>query len=115
MKNGKLHTRLVLATTDCPEGCDSPAAILVETYAPTGLDGFGDGRSAIVALETKYHSPHGRTARAISSTTAVLTEADAYDPSWEIQELRRICIELAHWRPRSRSREDPSVYRFTPG
>ena len=27
VKKGKLHTRLVLATTDCPEGYDSPAAI----------------------------------------------------------------------------------------
>lgn len=106
VKNDKLHTRLVLATTDCPERYDSPAAIVVQTYAPIGLDGFGDGRSAVVALEKKYRSKGTVRMQELHAKFAELavTETDAFDPVRVIQELRRICIELGDRQDRTMGR-----------
>lgn len=49
-KNGiMLYTRMLLATSDCPDGYSSAASLLVvQVHAPIELDGFGDGRSAAV-------------------------------------------------------------------
>ena len=52
--NGKLYTRLLLATSDCPEGYSSAASQVVQSVAQIGTEEFGDGRGAFLALETKY-------------------------------------------------------------
>ena len=53
-KNGKLFTRMLLATADCREGYASGAAQVVQAYATVGTAEFGDGRGAVIALEAKY-------------------------------------------------------------
>ena len=53
-KNGKLLTRMLLATVDCREGYASVAAQVVQAHAPVGTAEFGDGRGAIMALKAKY-------------------------------------------------------------
>ena len=53
-RNGKLYTRLLMATSDGPEGYSSPASQVVQQYAPLGTEEFGNGRGAFVALEQKY-------------------------------------------------------------
>ena len=53
-KNGKLYTRLLMATSDGPEGYSSPASQVVQQYAPLGTEEFGNGRGAFVALEQKH-------------------------------------------------------------
>ena len=35
-KNGKVFTRLLLATSDCPEGYSSPASQVVQSHGPIG-------------------------------------------------------------------------------
>ena len=53
-KNGKLFTRVLLATADSRDGYGSVAAQVVQAYAPVGTAEFGDGRGAVMALEAKY-------------------------------------------------------------
>ena len=54
-KNGKLFTRLLLATSDNAEGHASVPAQIVLAHAPIGRSSpYGDGRAAIVALDKKY-------------------------------------------------------------
>ena len=53
-KDGKLYTRLYLATSDCPDGFSSAASQLVQSFAPIWPEEFGDGRGAFLALESKY-------------------------------------------------------------
>ena len=52
--NGKLYTRLLLATCDCPEGYYTVASRVVQSFAPIGTKEFGDGRGAFLALEANY-------------------------------------------------------------
>lgn len=95
-KNGKLYTRLLLATTDSPQGYSSPASQVVQSYAPIGDEEFGDGRAAFVALQAKYRIEGAFRMQQLHEQFAsvAVTAADAYDPSRAIQELRRICVEL---------------------
>lgn len=48
----------ILATSDhCADGYTSvwdPRYTVVQTYAPIGIEEFGDGRSAIVVLEPEF-------------------------------------------------------------
>ena len=44
LNNGKLFTRLLLATADCREGYARVPAQIVQAYAPVGTAEFGDGR-----------------------------------------------------------------------
>ena len=53
-KNGKLLTRMLLATADFRDGYGSVATQVVQAYASVGTSGFGDGRGAVMALEAKY-------------------------------------------------------------
>ena len=53
-KNGKLYSRILLATSDCAEGYSSVASQVVQTFSPIGTEKFGDGRIAILALEAKF-------------------------------------------------------------
>ena len=59
-KNGKLFTRMVLATANCRDGYASVAVQVVLAYAPVGRAGFGDSRGAVMALEEKYRL-HGKS------------------------------------------------------
>ena len=49
-----LYTRLLLATSDCPERYSSAASQLVQSFAPIGTEEFDDGRGAFLALKAKY-------------------------------------------------------------
>ena len=51
-RNGKLYTRLYLATSDYPDGFSSTASQVVQSFAPIWLEEFGDGRGALRALES---------------------------------------------------------------
>ena len=53
-KNGKLYTRLHLATSDCPDGFSITASQVVQSFAPIWTEEFGDGHGAFLALESKY-------------------------------------------------------------
>ena len=53
-KNGKLFTTMLLATADSRDGYARVAAQVVQAYAPVGKVEFGDGRSAVMALEATY-------------------------------------------------------------
>ena len=53
-RNGKLYTRLYLATSHCPDGFSSTASQVVQSFAPIWPEEFGDGRGAFLALESKY-------------------------------------------------------------
>ena len=53
-KNGRLFTRLQLATSDCAQGFMSAAAQVVQSFGPIHPKEFGDGRGAFLALESKY-------------------------------------------------------------
>ena len=62
-RNGKLYTRLYLATSDYPDGFSSTASQVVQSFAPIWLEEFGDGRGAFLALESNcllYTSPSPR-------------------------------------------------------
>ncbi|CAB1099484.1 unnamed protein product [Ectocarpus sp. CCAP 1310/34] len=95
-KNGKLYTRLLLATSDCPEGYSSPASQVVQSFGPVGDEEFGDGRSAFVALEQKYRVDGTFRMQQLHDELAAVavTAADKYDPARAIQQLRRIFHEL---------------------
>ena len=45
---------MLLAAADCRDGYASVAAQVVQADAPAGTAEFGDGRVAMMALETKY-------------------------------------------------------------
>lgn len=48
-KNGNLYTRLLLGTSDCPDGFASVASLVVqEAYAPIETEEFGNGRQAVL-------------------------------------------------------------------
>ena len=83
-KNGKLSTRLYLATSDCPDGFSSTASQVVQSFAPIWPEEFGDGRGAFLAPESKY--------RELGSLA--VTADDKFDPAHAIQQLRRISTEL---------------------
>ena len=95
-KNGKLYTRILLATSDCAEGCSSVAPQVVQTFAPIGTEEFGDGPSAILALEAKFRLDGVFRMQELHDKFGTLhvTAADNFDPARVIQEFRRICIEL---------------------
>ena len=94
--NGKLYTRLLLATSDCPEGYSSAASQVVQSVAQIGTEEFGDGRGAFLALETKYcvYVDHRMQELHDQFGSLEATAADQFDPARVIYELRRICIEL---------------------
>ena len=95
-KNGKLYTRIRLATSNCAEGYSSVASQVVQTFAPIETEEFGDGRSAILALEAKFRADGGFCMQELHDKfgTLEVTAANNFDPARVIQELRRICIEL---------------------
>ena len=95
-KNGKIFTRMLLATTDCRGGYASVAAQVVQAYAPVGTAEFGDGRGAVMALEARYRLDGESRMQELHDQLANLqvTDAEQYDPSRVIQEFRRICVEL---------------------
>ena len=95
-KNGKLYTRILLATSDCAEGYSRVASQVVQTIAPIGTEEFGDGRSAILALEAKFRMDGVFRMQELHDKfgTLEVTAADNFDSARVIQELRRICIEL---------------------
>ena len=94
-ENGKLYTRILLATSDCA-GYSSVASQVVQTFAPIGTEVFGDGRSAILALKAKFRVDGVFRMQELHDkfVTLEVTAADNFDPARLIQELRRICIEL---------------------
>ena len=95
-KNGKLYTRILLATSDCAEGYSSIASQGVQTLAPIGTEELGDGRSAILAMEAKFRVDGVFRMQELHDKFGILevTAADNFHPTRVIQELRRICIEL---------------------
>ena len=95
-KNGKLLTRMLLATADCHVGYASVAAQIVQAYAPVGTAEFGDGRGAVMAFDAKYRRDGKSRMQELHDQLANLqvTVAKQYDPARVIQELRRICVEL---------------------
>jgi len=94
-KNGKLYTRLLLATSDCPEGYSSPASQVVQSFGPVGDEEFGDGRGAFVALEQKYRVDGTSRMQQLHDELAAVavTAADKYDPARAIQQFRRVFHE----------------------
>ena len=96
-KNGKVFTRLLLATSDCPEGYSSPASQVVQSHGPIGAEKLGDGRGAFAALEAKYRFEGVHRMQQLHDELAAveLTAADKFDPARVIQKLRRIFHELA--------------------
>ncbi|CAB1113561.1 unnamed protein product [Ectocarpus sp. CCAP 1310/34] len=50
--NGKVYTRLPLATSDGPDGYSSPASQVVQQHGPVGDEEYGDGRgvAAVAAV-----------------------------------------------------------------
>ena len=102
-KNGKLYTRMLLATADCREGYSTVAAQVVQAYASVGTTEFGDGRGAVVTLEAKYRRDGESRMQELHDQLANLqvTAADKYDPARVIRELRRSCVELGARRCRS--------------
>ena len=95
-KNGKLYTRLLLATSAGSDGFASAASLVVQTFGPIGTAEFGDGRKAFLALEQKYRLEGSHRMGQLQEQLGSLavTSADAYDPARAIQEMRRICAEL---------------------
>ncbi|CAB1115932.1 unnamed protein product [Ectocarpus sp. CCAP 1310/34] len=51
-KNGNVYTRLLLATSDGPDGYSSPASQVVQQHGPVGDEEYGDGRgvAAVAAV-----------------------------------------------------------------
>ena len=82
-KNGKLCTRMLLATSDCEEGYSSVASLVVQAYAPIGTEEFGDGRKAVLALEAKYRVDGTFRMQELHDTFGSLevTADDKYDPA----------------------------------
>ena len=95
-KNGKLYARLLLATSDCPEGYSRAASQVVQSFASIGTEEFGDGRGAFIALEAKYRVDDAYRMQQLRDEFGPLevTAADQFDFARIIQELRRMCIEL---------------------
>lgn len=95
-KNGKLYTRLLLATSDGPDEYTSPASQVVQQHEPVGDEEYGDGRGAFVALEQKYRVEGVFRMQQLHDELAsvAVTAADKYDPARAVQQLRRICLEL---------------------
>jgi len=95
-KNGKVYTRLLLATSDGPDGYSSPASQVVQQHGPVGDEEYGDGRGAFVALQQKYRVEGVFRMQQLHEELAsvMVTAADKYDPARAIQQLRRICLEL---------------------
>lgn len=54
MLNGKVLTRMLLAIADSADGYNSVATQIYKSCCPVGNDLFGDGRGAVIALESKY-------------------------------------------------------------
>ena len=81
--NGKLYTRLLLATSDCPEGYSSAASQVVQSVAQIGTEEFGDGRGAFLALETKYcvYVDHRMQELHDQFGSLEATAADQFDPT----------------------------------
>ena len=94
--NGKICTRMLLATADCHDGYISVAAQVVQAYASVGTTEFGNGRGAVMTLEAKYRLDGESRMQELHDQLANLqvTEAEKYDPERVIQELRHICVEL---------------------
>ena len=82
-KNGKLFTRLLLATADSRDGYASVAAQVVQAYAPVGTGEFRDGRGAVMALEAKYLLDGESRMQELHDQLAnfEVTAADKYDPA----------------------------------
>ena len=95
-KNGRLFTRLQLATSDCAQGFMSAAAQVVQSFGPIHPKEFGDGRGAFLALESKYRREGIYRMQQLQSqlTNLAVTADDHFDPARVIQELRRISAEL---------------------
>ena len=95
-KNGKPYTRLLLVTSDCPEGYSSAASQVVQSFAPIGTEEFGDGRDAFLALEAKYRADSAFRMHELQDQLGSLavTADDKFDPARAIQRLRPISTEL---------------------
>ena len=95
-KNGRLFTRLDLATSDCDEGFRSAASLVVGNFNAVYPEEWGDGRAAFLALEAKYRKTGAFRMQELQQQLGSLsvTAADKYDPARVIQELRRISAEL---------------------
>ncbi|CAB1110564.1 unnamed protein product [Ectocarpus sp. CCAP 1310/34] len=95
-KNGKLYTRLLLATSDGPDGYSSPASQVVQQYGPVGDEEYGDGRAAFVALDKKYRveGVFSMQQHHDEFASVAVTAADKFDPARAVQQLRRICDGL---------------------
>lgn len=95
-KNGKHYTRLLLATSDCPEACSSVASLVVQAYVPLGSEEFGKRRKAVVVLESKFRVDDTFRMQELHGQfgSLAVTAADNSGPARATQELRRICVEL---------------------
>ena len=95
-KNGQIFTRLMLATSETG-GYQSAASQTVQAYAPIGSSYNGDGRGAFLALERKYQAAGVyRTQELHEKFISLAVTADHdFDPANVIQDMRRICTELA--------------------
>ena len=95
-RNGKLYTRLYLATSDYPDGFSSTASQVVQSFAPIWLEEFGDGRGAFLALESKYRVDRAFRIQELQDQLGSLAvnADDKFDPARAIQQLGRISTEL---------------------
>ena len=95
-KNSKLYTRLYLATSDCPDGVSSTASQVVQSFAPIWPEEFGDGRGALLALESKYRVHGAFRVQELEDQLGshAVTADDKFDPARAIQQLRHISTKL---------------------
>ncbi len=95
-KNGRLYTRLNLATSECEQGFSSAASQVVRSFGSTRPGEFGDGRGAFLALDAKYRRKGMYRLHELQKELVSLsvTAEDDFDPARAIQDLRRISAEL---------------------
>ena len=95
-KNGKLYTRLLFATSDCPEGYYSAASRVVQSFAPITTEEFGDGRGAFLALEAKYRVDGAYRTQQLQDQFSSLevTAADQFDP---LVQSKSCAVSVSSW------------------
>ena len=95
-KNGKLYTRLYLATSDCPDGFSSNASQVVKSFAPIWPEEVGDGRGAFLPMESKHRVDGAFRMQELQDQlgSLAMTADDKFDYARSIQQLRLISTEL---------------------
>ena len=95
-KNGKLYTRLLLATSDCPQRYSSATSQVVQSFVPIGTEEFGDGRGAFLALEAKYRVDGAYRTQQLQDQFSSLevTAADQFDP---LVQSKSCAVSVSSW------------------